>query len=435
MSFLEKVKTRITAWWWWGGHGGGSSVAPSAGPLPNPHSPDTVTGQVEKGHAPSGSIVEDPAKITRTLSNVTISNPSVQLRAAGYQGEKFKDQTEQVAGDDSHGTCRQSLVYYDVSHLRKLMTCPNEWNRFCYSPDEARNLREALYQDQLNELPFTAVFSFLLALCQAIDELPVAMFIEAVDAPLPPHLAGGSYGNIFHGLYQGTSVAIKQPRLSLTDSAHFRTNTDKASIKEALLLACLQRCPYIVPFIGSFISHHMEGRPVLNIVMPLLDRGNIWDYMGSKVMHSEEKKRFMTEIATALAWFHSRGVAHNDVACRNILVDGDGHARLSDLGQVSYCALEDLTQSPSLGAADDCEHLGRLLEHGPQRDVIMFGIACYEIWSGRPLCVLEAVLLYNPAKQLQKVNAFPEHIRQAIRCCWRTDDLSSMDDILAMLDQ
>ena len=47
-------------------------------------------------------------------------------------------------------------------------------------------------------------------------------------------------------------------------------------------------------------------------------------------------RRISTEMGSVLAHLHGRGIAHGDLYAHNILVDGEGHALLSDFGAASH---------------------------------------------------------------------------------------------------
>ncbi len=99
--------------------------------------------------------------------------------------------------------------------------------------------------------------------------------------------------------------------------------------------------------------------------------------------------RIMTQAASALQYMHEQGWVHRDVKPENILVSKGGDVRVVDyaLAMKPYSLLKRMFVSkaprqgtPSYMSPEQIREMPPL----PAADIYSFGIACYEIASGRP---------------------------------------------------
>ena len=93
------------------------------------------------------------------------------------------------------------------------------------------------------------------------------------------------------------------------------------------------------------------------------------------------------EIAEALAHAHARGVVHRDLKAANVLIDGDGHARVTDFGVGWGADLESMTASGAavgtpLAMAPE-QITGQAGRRGPGVDVWALGVLLYRCAADR----------------------------------------------------
>jgi len=106
--------------------------------------------------------------------------------------------------------------------------------------------------------------------------------------------------------------------------------------------------PNILP-IYSYGEHH--GLPY--IVMPYMAGGTLAEYVSRHgPLSLSQAQYYFEQISSALDYAHEHRCVHCDVKPANILLDGAGHAMLSDFGIVRLMQPEDATVQQSMKSAE-----------------------------------------------------------------------------------
>jgi tetratricopeptide (TPR) repeat protein len=130
----------------------------------------------------------------------------------------------------------------------------------------------------------------------------------------------------------GRQVAIKVLSDTVADDGEFLDRFRR----EARVAARLQH-----PNLVQVFDFDAGERPYL--VMEYIEGGSLADRVGEG--EPPEPEALARELLTALRHIHSNGVLHRDVKPENVLIDSDGHARLTDFGIAQPTGATSLTQT------------------------------------------------------------------------------------------
>jgi serine/threonine protein kinase/Leucine-rich repeat (LRR) protein len=159
-------------------------------------------------------------------------------------------------------------------------------------------------------------------------------------------LAAGAYGEVWIGTYRNDSVAVKK----LSDSGKRDKTALAYFVGEIKLLAQLDH-PRIVAFYGVAWTCMTD----LCAVIEFLPGGDLYSLLRTHVLPNTHwnaaKLQIALDIVEALTYVHTLDeiLIHRDLKSRNVLLDDDIRAKVTDFGISRYQRDEDTTMTSGMG--------------------------------------------------------------------------------------
>ena len=259
-------------------------------------------------------------------------------------------------------------------------------------------------------------------------------FIEFNEITIKKPIGKGSYGDIFLSEIKGYDlVVIKQlPKV----------NNDDDLIQQVVNLSKI-RNPFIISYFG-----YSESVKNNYIIMEYAERGSLFEYIHSFKDLTEYqsnvdwKRKVQISIDTCLGLFflHSKQIVHRDLRSKNILLDKDLKAKISDYGIAPYLMLyNSLNQINSIPWKSPETYDDNFSE---KSDIFSLGMIFWEIASGeipyqnKPPHIAINLLLYK--KEFPPLSdQWPTEYSEIIQQCWEHEPSNrpELDSIINKLTE
>ncbi|VVA92880.1 unnamed protein product [Arabis nemorensis] len=193
----------------------------------------------------------------------------------------------------------------------------------------------------------------------------------------------GSHGRVYKAVLDGGKLLAAVKR-----TTNITTAGDNNNNEIEILSRVHNR--WIVNLIGYCIDHRRKTKL---LVMEYMPNNTLHHHLHSSGQTWNRRIKNALQIAIAVNALHSAAVIHRDIKSSNILIDGEGNARLADFG-LALIGDEHLKTTPPAGTLGylDPSYLAPT-DLTAKTDVFSFGILLLEIISGR-----EAIdLRYSPS--------------------------------------
>ncbi len=127
---------------------------------------------------------------------------------------------------------------------------------------------------------------------------------------------------------------------------------------------------------------------IVFLAMEVVDGGTLRDRLSAGPMPTHDVVRIASDVLAGLAALHRRGIVHRDVKPSNILLDGQGRAKLADFGLVTRWNDDQSRATQSHAIVGTLEYvspeqaLGENLDG--RSDLYAMGVVIFEMLSGQP---------------------------------------------------
>ncbi|KNC54024.1 TKL protein kinase, partial [Thecamonas trahens ATCC 50062] len=225
----------------------------------------------------------------------------------------------------------------------------------------------------------------------------------------------GSYGMVYVGGWNGSTVAVKQ------FSVRAMTDKQRAMFQAEVDILASLRHPHVLLFMGACTK---PSTP-LCIVTEYVEGGSLFHALHdkSRSLSWEQKLKVAHNSAGGMAYLHAKNIIHRDLKSLNVLVERDWSAKIADFGLSVVVQGEQMHQT-RLGTPQYMAKEVLLKEnYNHKADVYAFGILLWEILTRRqpykgmsPMVVARKVVQEGlrpevPAKTPQAWHALME-------ACW-----------------
>ncbi|XP_035639596.1 tyrosine-protein kinase FRK-like [Oncorhynchus keta] len=132
-------------------------------------------------------------------------------------------------------------------------------------------------------------------------------------------LGEGSFGVVYEGLYNNTSVAVKTLRTGTMDPRDF--------LKEAQIMKTMEH-PNLIQLLAVCTEE-----PIY-IITELMKNGSLLDYLKVRVgrLRLNDQIEMAAQVASGMAYLEMKKYIHRDLAARNVLVGENNVYKVADFG-------------------------------------------------------------------------------------------------------
>uniref|UniRef100_A0A803NG18 non-specific serine/threonine protein kinase n=1 Tax=Cannabis sativa TaxID=3483 RepID=A0A803NG18_CANSA len=243
--------------------------------------------------------------------------------------------------------------------------------------------------------------------------------IQWEDLRIGERIGIGSYGEVYHGDWNGTEVAVK--KFLNQDFSGEALLQFRSEVEIMLRL----RHPNVVLFMGA-----VTRSPHFSILTEFLPRGSLFKLLHRPNPQLDEKRRMKMalDVAKGMNYLHTSHptIVHRDLKSPNLLVDKNWVVKVCDFG---LSRMKHHTFLSSKSTAGTPEWMApEVLRNEPANekcDVYSFGVILWELttacipWKGlNPMQVVGAVGFQN--RRLEIPEEVDPELAQIIRDCWES---------------
>ncbi|GMH26603.1 hypothetical protein Nepgr_028446 [Nepenthes gracilis] len=251
------------------------------------------------------------------------------------------------------------------------------------------------------------------------------------DLQLGEEIGQGSYATVYHGLWNGSDVAIK-----VFFGSDYSEGTLLGFKKEINIMRRL-RHPNVLLFMGaSYSNEHLA------IVTEFMTRGSLFKtlHKSNQALDTRRRLRMALDVVRGMNYLHHRNppILHRDLKSSNLLVDRNWTVKVGDFGlsRLKHATL--LSAKSGLGTPQwMAPEVLRNEPSNEKSDVFSFGVILWELmtesipWSNLNSLQIVGVVGFMD-RRLDLPKSINPSVASIIEDCWKSNPelRPSFEDIL-----
>ncbi|CAE6461824.1 unnamed protein product [Rhizoctonia solani] len=239
-------------------------------------------------------------------------------------------------------------------------------------------------------------------------------------------VAEGGHGFVSRGELNGNEVAIKHPKITVSQSVHQKCQLVRNAAYEAQIW---QLCDHINIQTLTAVTR-FEGH--FAMVSPWMRRGDLSKIIAHPGLSFWDRFLLATHVCNSIVYLHSLSISHGDIKSSNILLSDDGTPKLTDFGSAIKEGLSAPTREPVASLRWMPAEIWRGGKPTPQSDVYSLAMAIFEIFTGAvpyngvqgPVVIVRiahGVLPERPENLLPSGDRKCDHLWALLVSCWALD--------------
>ena len=230
------------------------------------------------------------------------------------------------------------------------------------------------------------------------DNLPT--FSDILSIPSNPEdiftlinpIGHGAFGSVYKAVHKKTNKVyaikiiqyFKEEHILLSNLKHMENINFcyKTVQEETSLMRLVNSSDYIVKYYGSYFSRQTN---TLWLILEYCDSGSVIDLMLAmdRTYTEIEIATIMKMVLKGLILIHEKNLIHRDVKGANILLSGNGFAKLADFG-VGVQLHNDFRKSKKGSPYWMSPQVVKNENYGIGTDIWSLGVTCLELYNGEP---------------------------------------------------